>query len=78
MDTSLQPGELSPPLTEPNAQLLYYMMVGRTQPMTLIAGDHWLRYDDNSWTVDADEPATEAEVEAILTKVGGVTTWYGA
>lgn len=77
MNSSLQPGELSPPLTEPSAQLVYYMIVGRTQPMTLIAGDHWLRYDGNSWTFDADEPATEDEVREILVKAGGVTTWYG-
>lgn len=77
MDNSLQPGELSPPLTEPYAQLVYYMVVGRTHPMTLIAGDDWLRYDGTSWTVNADEPATEDEVREILVKAGGVTTWYG-
>ena len=78
MDNSLRPGEQSPPLTEPHAQLVYYMVVGRTHPITLIAGDHWLRYDGTSWTIDDDMPATEAEVEAILIKAGGVTTWYGA
>lgn len=78
MDNSLRPDEQSPPLTEPDAQLIYYMIAGRTQPITLIAGDDWLRYDGTSWTVNADEPATEAEVEAILIKAGGVTTWAGA
>jgi hypothetical protein len=78
MDYSLRPGEPSPPLFEPNEQLVFHMIDGRTDPLTLIAGDHWLKYDGCSWTVNADEPATEDEVKALLIEAGGVTTWWGA
>ncbi|MFJ3487193.1 hypothetical protein ACIPL1_27805 [Pseudomonas sp. NPDC090202] len=45
--------------------------------MTLIAGPHWITYDSGAWTVNADEPATEAQVKALLADAGGVTTWWG-
>lgn len=77
MDYSLRPGEPSPPLFEPKAQLVFHLIDGRNNPLTLIAGDHWLRYDGSSWTVDADEPATEGEVKALLVEASGVTTWRG-
>ncbi|ABJ13834.1 hypothetical protein FA143_33830 [Pseudomonas aeruginosa] len=66
------------PIVNPKELRLCHMLVGRTFPITLIAGDHWLSYDGSAWWVDADEPATEDEVAALLVKAGGVTTcWCG-
>lgn len=62
---------------EPNAHLVFHMVDRRGLPLTLTAGDHWLKYDGESWTIDADEPATEEEVAALLVEAGGVTTWWG-
>lgn len=78
MDYSLRPGVATPPLFEPNAQLMFHLIEGRSLPLTLIAGAHWLKYDGRGWTVDADEPATDADVVALLVEVGGITTWWGA
>ncbi|QXH73839.1 hypothetical protein KSS92_04850 [Pseudomonas atacamensis] len=78
MDHSIRPGEPTPPMFEPKAQLLFHLIDGRSHPITLIAGDHWLKYDGSAWTVNADEPATEEEVAALLVEAGGVTTWWGA
>lgn len=78
MDHSLRQGEPTPPMYEPEVQLLFYLIDGRSLPLTLIAGDHWLKYDGSAWTVNADEPATEQEVAALLVEAGGVTTWWGA
>lgn len=77
MDYSLRPGEPTPPIFDPKAQLLFYLIEGRSQTLTLVAGDHWLKYDGSAWTVNADEPATEEEVAALLVEAGGVTTWWG-
>ena len=62
---------------EPKAHLLFHLIDGRSHPLTLITGDHWLKYDGSAWTVNADELATEEEVAALLVKAGGVTTWWG-
>ncbi len=62
---------------DPNVLPVYYKLERGGDTLTLIAGDHWLKYDGSSWTVDADEPATQAEVAALLNKAGGVTTWWG-
>lgn len=78
MGYSLRPGEPTPPIFEPKAQLLFYLIDCRSYPLTLVAGDHWLTYDGCVWTVNADEPATEEEVAALLVEAGGVTTWWGA
>jgi hypothetical protein len=78
MDYSLRPGESTPPLFAPKAQLLFHLIDGRSHPLTLIAGDHWLKHDGSAWTVNADEAATEEEVAALLVEAGGVTTWWGA
>lgn len=77
MDFSLRPGEPTPPLFEPCAQLIFHMIDGRSHPLTLIAGGHWLKYDGSAWAIDADEPATEEEVAAILVEADGITTWWG-
>jgi len=78
MDYSLRPGEPTPPKFSPKEQLLCHMLDGRFFPLTLTAGDHWLHFDGSSWTVDADEPATEEDVAALLREAGGITTWWGA
>lgn len=78
MDYSLRLGEPSPPLFEPKAQLTFHMIDRRNNPLTLIAGVHWMKYDGSSWTVDADEPATEDEVKVLSVEACGVTTWWGA
>ncbi|MBO1541244.1 hypothetical protein [Pseudomonas sp. OA65] len=78
MGYNLRPGEPTPPIFEPKAQLLFYLIDGRSYPLTLVAGDYWLTYDGCVWTVNADEPATEEEVAALLVEAGGVTTWWGA
>jgi hypothetical protein len=75
---TISSGEPTPPMFEPKAQLLFYLIDGRSLPLTLIAGDHWLKYDGSAWTVNADEPATEEEVAALLVEAGGVTTCWGA
>ncbi|KAA3533132.1 hypothetical protein B7R56_26520 [Pseudomonas savastanoi pv. retacarpa] len=77
MDFSLRPGEPTPPLFEPCAQLIFHMIDGRSHPLTLIAGGHWLKYDGSAWTIDADEHATEEELTAILVEADGITTWWG-
>jgi hypothetical protein len=51
MDYSLRPGEPTPPLFAPKAQLLFHLIDGRSHPLTLIAGDHWLKHDGSAWTV---------------------------
>lgn len=77
MDHSLRPGEPTPPIFEPSALLMYHWVDGRNPPFMLIAGDHWLLYENGAWTINADEPATEADVAALLIESGGVTTWWG-
>jgi hypothetical protein len=77
MDYSLRLGEPTPPFLTPKARLLYHMIDSMSYPFMLIAGDHWLKYDGSVWTVDADEPATEEAVAALLVEAGGVTTWWG-
>lgn len=38
MDHSLRQGEPTPPMYEPEVQLLFYLIDGRSLPLTLIAG----------------------------------------
>lgn len=78
MDYSLRLGKPTPPIFEPKAQLMCHLIDGRNYPLTLIAGDHWLIFDGSSWIVNADEPATEEEVAALLVEAGGITTWWGS
>jgi len=78
MDYSLRPGEPTPPLFEPNAQVVFHMIDRSSHPLTLIADDRWLKYDGSAWTANADESATEEEVMALLVEAGGVTTSWGS
>lgn len=68
---------VSPPITDPVAQFVWHCIDGRQWPITLIVGTNWVTATDpTTYTVNADEPATREQVEAMLIEAGGIGQWY--
>lgn len=69
--------EISPTITEPSAQFLWHRLEGRLWPITLIVGSNWVTATDlNTYLVNADEPATYEQVQAMLIEAGGIGQWH--
>lgn len=68
---------ISPPITEPVAQFVWHSIAGRVWPITLIVGTNWVTATDpNTYVVNADEPATYEQVQAMLIKASGIGQWH--
>lgn len=69
---------VSPAMTEPKAHVAFHCLtMGRALPLTLIVGSNWVTATDlNVYTVNADEPATRDQVEAMLIEAGGISEWW--
>jgi hypothetical protein len=45
---------------------------GAIYPIRWAVGDSWVEYGLNGWSIDADEPATAAQVRELVVRAGGV------
>jgi hypothetical protein len=39
-------------------------------PVTWVAGDTWITRDDYLWYLDDDQPASDEDVQAVLSRTG--------
>lgn len=68
---------ITPPITEPVAQFVWHCIEGRVWPITLIVRSNWVTATDpNISVVNADEPATYEQVQAMLIEVRGIGQWH--
>lgn len=65
---------ITPPFTNLHALLAYHIVEGRNWPITLIVGRNWVTaIDAYTYFVNADEPATCEQVEAMLIEANGIS-----
>ncbi len=70
---------VSPPITSPVTQFLWHALNGRPWPIILIVGNNWVTAENpTTYTVNADELATHAQVEALLVEAGGIGQWHSS
>ena len=68
---------ISPSITDPVAQFAWHRINGRTWPITLIVGTNWVvATDPTTYMINADEPATHDQVEALLIEAKGIGQWH--